>query len=922
MTKAASQANSNSASLPGQAAHLLPREQLLAQLGCDAERGLSAPEVETRRTRFGPNLLEESGRQSFFQLVLHQFRDLLILVLFIAAGLAWYLGDTRGATVLVVIILVNAAIGLYQEYHAEALLERLKSMISGRAQVVRDGEIREVDAQDLVPGDIVALEAGVSVPADLRLVSALELATNDFMLTGESLPQDKNPECQPAPDAALSERDNLVYMGTTVARGSARGVVVATGMNTAIGEIAGIGQTIERDLSPLQGEMNALAGVLTRMAGVIALALFVINLFLRGDDFADTAALINASALFAIGVAAACVPQGLPAQITVALSLGVSRLARENAIVKRLSAVETLGCTTVICSDKTGTITQNQMTIVRGWTAEHSYAISGQGYDPEGDIQRAGEQLSDSELEGVKHFFQHGLLASNGRTHPPDEDHPDWYALGDPTEAAFTPLAIKAGLDPEERFEAFPLVAELPFDSQRKRMTLVRRHGEKLIGYMKGGTLAVLDACTAYHRDGESLPMDSEFRAAIETQMQAYSEESLRVIALAYRDFPAQQAEFSIAESERDFVFAGLVAMLDPPREGVRKALAEVRGAHVRVFMLTGDSPITAEAIAERIGMPESTVLTGDQLGRMSGDELKATLGAESMILSRVSPQDKLRVVKTLKSLGEVVAVTGDGVNDTLSLKSANIGVAMGEQGSDVAKEAAEVVLTDDDFTTLVVAVREGRTIFQNLRSVILSSITSNIGELSCVCVGFIGAAMGLPIPLTAVQILSVDLIGEMLPLMALTFDPADRDLMQQPPRKLGAHIIDQPHLLELVFFGSLMGLGSYFSFYMVLHSGGTTEMAQAGAFLGIVLIQYVNILSRRSATSIFSRHLFSNLPLWLALAFSFVLVAVITGVSQVGNWFDFHSLRPGDWAWPISAAAIFLAVMELKKRLFRRATA
>ncbi|MFV8817760.1 cation-translocating P-type ATPase [Haliea sp. E17] len=916
MTQDASKGYPATDQLLTQAAHLLPVEELLSQLGSDAAQGLTAGEVARRQARFGPNLLEETGRQPFYRLVLHQFRDLLILVLFVAAGLAWYLGDTRGATVLLMIILVNAAIGLYQEYHAEALLEKLKSMISGKARVVRDGETREIEAQDLVPGDIVLLEEGAAIPADLRLLEARELATNDFMLTGESVPQSKDPTLRPGAQAALSDRDNLVFMGTSVARGSARGVVVAIGMTSAIGEIAGIGQTIQRDLSPLQREMNALAGMLTRMAGVIALALFAINVLLRADEFADTAALVNASALFAIGVAAACVPQGLPAQITVALSLGVGRLARENAVVKRLSAVETLGCTTVICSDKTGTITENQMTIVRGWRNGHCYEVSGGGYDPQGEIHENGQPLAERELEGAKHFFQHGLLASNGRTHPPDEGHPDWYALGDPTEAAFTPLAIKAGLDPEERFEGFPLLAELAFDSRRKRMTLVRRHKGKTIGYMKGGTLAVLEACSHYQSDGDILPLDAGLRATIEQQMEAYSAESLRVIALAYRDFPPEQREFSVEESERNFVFAGLVAMLDPPREGVRRALEEVRGARVRMFMLTGDSPITATAIGERIGMPDGAVLTGDELSRMPDHELQRALGGESLILSRVSPQDKYRVVKLLKAMGEVVAVTGDGVNDTLSLKSANIGVAMGEQGSDVAREAAEVVLTDDDLTTLVVAVREGRTIFQNLKNVILSSITSNIGELSCVCLGFAGAAAGLPIPLTAVQILSVDLIGEMLPLMALTFDRAERELMHQAPRKLGAHIIDRPRLLELIFFGSLMGLGSYFSFYMVLGTGGSTEMAQAGAFLGIVLVQYVNILSRRSADSIFSAHLFTNRALWLSLLFSFALVAIITSVPQIGQWFDFQSLRLHDWTWPVIAALGYLGVMEVKKRV------
>ena len=900
-------------------AYALPADAVLQQLGSDAESGLTPSEAAGRRDRFGPNQLRETGRQPLYRLFFHQFRDPLIAVLFVAAALSWYLGDLRGATVLLAIILINAAIGFYQEFHAERLLERLKLMIRGRARAVRDGEVLELDAQELVPGDIVVLEEGAAVPADLRLIECRELATNDFTLTGESMPREKHAEALSAGELGLSEQDNLAFMGTTVARGNARGVVIATGMSSTIGEIAEIGQGIERDLSPLQREMKTLAGLLTRMAGVIALALFAINLLLRADDFADTGALVNASILFAIGVAAACVPQGLPAQITVALSLGVGRLARENAIVKRLSSVETLGCTTVICSDKTGTITSNQMTIVAAWGDGRSFEITGDGYDPSGDILEDSKPVPDAELEQLKHFFQHGLLASNGRTHEPDEEHADWYAIGDPTEAAFMPFAIKAGLDPQERSEVFPVLAELPFDGQRKRMTLIREHKGRSIAYMKGATLSVLEACSSVQHDGDRVPLDDSTREEVKNRMQAYSAESLRVIALAYRDLPDKQADFPLAETERDFVFVGLVAMRDPPREGVSEAVAEVRNAGVRLFMLTGDGPITAAAIAEQIGMPDGAVLTGEHLREMSEADLRAALSSESIVLSRVSPQEKYRIVKVLKSMGEVVAVTGDGVNDTLSLKRADIGVAMGKQGSDVAKEAAEIVLTDDEFSTLVVAVREGRTIYQNLKNVILSSITSNIGELSCVCVGFVGAAMGMPIPITAVQILSIDLIGEMLPLMALTFDPPEKELMQRPPRKLGSHIIDRPRLVSLVFFGVLMGLAGYFSFYMVLQTGGTESMAQAATFLGIVLVQYMNILSRRTAGTIFGRHLFSNRPLWSALVVSFLIVALITSYPAAGSWFGFETLGLKDWIWPLTAAVVFLACFEIVKVAARR---
>jgi Ca2+-transporting ATPase len=900
-------------------AYRIPATAVLEQLKVDPDQGLSETEVRRRRQCYGMNLFEERGRRPLHRLFLNQFRDLLIGVLIVAAMLAYYLDDVRGATILLAIILINAAIGFYQEYKADRLLEQLTALILTRATVIRAGVRAEVEERDLVPGDIVFLEAGVAVPADIRLIETHEFATNDVTLTGESVPQEKDAELVIDRERPVTNQDNLAFFGTTVARGSAIGVVFATGMATAIGGIAQTGQTIKRDLSPLQIEINALARTLAKLAGAIVLALFAANVLLRADLFPDTQSLINASLLFAIGVAAACVPQGLPAQITVALSLGVGRLAREHAVVKRLSAVETLGSTTVICSDKTGTITANEMTIVRGWANGRTFAVSGEGYNPDGQILEDGEPVAPKDLEAIKQFFQHGFLASNGRTHPPDEQHLTWYAIGDPTEAAFMPLALKAGLDTEEREEGFPLVHDLPFDSRRKRMTMLREHKERCIGYMKGATPNVLEVCNAIHRDGKPVPLDDAARHEIIDMAEEFSAESLRVIALAYRDFPDNQKDFPLAETERDFVFAGLVAMIDPPRPGVAEAIAEMWAAHVRVFMLTGDDPITAEAIAERIGMPDGQVLTGDDLRSLSDAELRPVLSQTSLIFSRVSPTDKLRVVKLLKEMGEVVAVTGDGVNDTLSLKRADIGVAMGRLGSDVAKEAAEIVLIDDDFTTLVNAVREGRTVFQNLKSVILSSITSNIGELSCVCIGFVGAAFGFPIPMTAVQILSVDLIGEMLPLMALTFDRAERKMMQQPPRKLGAHIIDARRLVELMVFGTLMGVVGYASFYMVLRDGGPVGTAQAAAYTGIVLTQYMNILSRRTSDSVFRRHLFSNTQMWFALIISFIAVATIVTVPNIGLWFGFEPLATEHWLWPVVGALAVLFCFEAKKMVIRR---
>ena len=894
--------------------HHLSIEAALAALKTDPEQGLSSAEVARRRQRFGPNRLEQARQRPAWFLLLNQFNDLLIMLLIGAAGLAFYLQDFRGGTILLAIVFINALIGAYQEFKAEKTLEMLRRLVNTQATVVRDGKQVDVDEDELVPGDMVFLEDGDAVPADVRLIEAHEFKTNDFILTGESLPQEKTAEVVADLQASLADQDNVAFFGTSVAAGNALGVVFATGGNTAIGDIAQISQTIERDSSPLQREINSLARTLTVLAGVIALMLFAANLLLRGDEFSTTQLLISNSLMFAIGVAAACVPQGLPAQISVALSLGVGRLARMNAVVKRLSAVETLGSTNVICSDKTGTITKNEMTIVNCWLGGRDLAVTGEGYEPVGEILADDQALTPAELKALEKQLACGFLASRGRTQPPDAEHPTWHATGDPTEAAFMPLAIKAGLSPEQLDADCELVDELPFDSKRKRMTMIRSYAGHPVAFMKGAPASVLECCTSLQRDGDSVPLDDAARAAVLAKAEEFSRQALRVIAIGWKDLPAAPADSEQAAVEQDFVLAGLVGMLDPPRQGVHAAVQSIRDAHIRLFMITGDDRVTAQAIAERIGMETAEILTDEELHTLSDTELKQRLSAQSLIFSRVSPADKLRIVRLLKQTGEVVAVTGDGVNDTLCLKQADIGVAMGELGSDVAKEAAEIVLVDDNFNTLAAAIREGRTIFQNLRRVIMASITSNVGELSVVILGFVGVAYGLPIPITAVQILAIDLIAEMLPLMAMTFDPPEPGVMRRSPRQLEDHIINGRSLVEVLLFGALMGLAGYFSFFMVLQTGGAPGTAQAAAYAGIAVTQFVNILSRRSSRSVFTARSLSNPYIWGALGISLVAVLVTVNVPAIAPWFGFEPLRLVDWIWPVTGAVVYLGAFEVRK--------
>ncbi len=878
------------------------------KLGTDAQKGLSSGKARDLLKKHGPNKLAEGKKRPVIFKLFDQFKDLLIIVLIVAAGLAYYLDDFRGGTILLTIVVVNAFIGFYQEYKADKILESLKKIVKGRAIVIRDGQRKEIDEEELVPGDLVYLEEGGSVPADVRLLETTRFSTNDFVLTGESVPQEKDAKLVFDKVTTVTNQDNCVFLGTTVATGNAYAVVFRTGMDTAIGRIARTTETIHHDESPLQKEINILAKTLTKIAGVIALSLFVINFFLNVDASDNLRMTVELSLLFAIGVAAASVPQGLPAQISVALSLGVGRLAKKKAVVKKLSSVETLGSTTVICSDKTGTITQNEMTITHAYINGRSLEVTGHGYNPKGEIQENGKALKYRDLEPIKQFFQDGFLASNGSAHKPDKEHDSWYALGDSTEAAFTPFAIKAGLDPDALERKYKVVHELPFDSDRKRMTIIREHKGKHIAYMKGGLTAVLDACDISEKEKKKL----------KEEVKSYSTRALRVIALAYRDLDVNDNNYSVEKTEHSFTFAGFVAMIDPAKPGVKEAIQRAYDAQIRVMMITGDGPTTAKAIAESIGMkdgPELTVKTGDEIKQMTDDKLKKLMRQQSVVFSRVSPEDKYRLITLLKEMGEVVAVTGDGVNDTLSLKKSDIGVAMGKLGSEVAKEASEIVLLDDNFKTLTMAISEGRTIFKNLKKTIIASITSNNGELTAVLLGFIGMIFGLPAPITAVQILAIDLIGEMLPLTALTFDPPEKSVMNTAPRDLNEHIINKQSLRDLIFFGFWMGAAGFFSFVMVFKFGtGTLGSAQAAAYTGIILCQYVNILSRRTDRTIFTSYLFTNRKLWGSFLVSILAVLFIINVPSVGLWFGFEGMSLADWRYPILGALVFLFWHEAKK--------
>ena len=815
-------------------------------------QGLSQSEAEKRLQRDGKNILEASKKRSLFIIFLQQFKDVLVILLLIAAVMSLIIGSYRDASVMFLIAIVNSVIGFMQEYKAEKIMDSLNKLVKSPSKVIRDGQIGEIPQEELVVGDIVSLEEGDKIPADLRIIEAFNLRTNDVSLTGESMPQEKESN-HIEEERPLADRDNMAYLGTTVASGSAKGVVVRTGMDTEMGKIASMTQEEDKSRSPLQDELHTVANRIGIFAVVVGLTLFGVSIY-RGYG-------INFALIYALGVAAAVVPQALPMQVTVALSQGVKRLAGENAVVKKLSSAETLGSTNVICTDKTGTLTKNEMTVKKVYFDGKEYDVSGLGYEPEGDLLgEDGEPLTEEEIAEMEIIFDAATMASNAEIHEPDEEHPGWYAIGDPTEAALITLSTKLGTRSPKEDEENPELHEFSFDSDRKRMSSIREFEDGNYLKMKGALGSVLSVTKHILKDGEVVEITDEDKERLNKLNEKYSKNAMRVLAVAYRKLEDDETDYVLEEIERDVIFLGMVAMIDPPKEGVKEAIQESHDAHIDTYIMTGDHAITAQAVGKEISLSvndeDVPVFTSKDLESMSEEELRQTMEEnESLIFSRVSPENKLRIVKNLKEQQKIVAVTGDGVNDAPALKSAHIGVAMGQMGTDVSKEASELILLDDSYPTLVYAIKEGRTIYNNLKKTILGTLTANGAELTLVLLGLIAAALfDLPIPILAIQILSIDLLAEILPLTAYTFDPASEQIMSSPPRSQDDHIVNKKSFSRFAFMALVIGGFAYFNFYSFIDgriqavSEGGKLYAQATtiSYLTVACLQWINIMSLR----------------------------------------------------------------------------
>jgi Ca2+-transporting ATPase len=908
-----------------------------AALGTDAQRGLNADDVATRRARFGPNRLEAASPVPAWRKLLGQFADPLVYLLLAAvvvSSAAWVLegGEEApfDAIVIAAILVANAVLGYLQEARAEQAVAALQRMAAATAAVLRDARKIRVAADDVVPGDILLLAEGDAVAADGRLVEAASLTMAEASLTGESEPVLKG-VVPIAAEVELGDRINMVFGGTAVARGRGRAIVTATGMATEAGTIAALlGRTGEQR-TPLQHEVDRIG----RMLGiaVIAIAVVVVGAILLTADIRTGSDLVTVL-LIGVALAVAAVPEGLPAVLSVVLALGVQRMAGRRAIVKKLSSVETLGSASVICSDKTGTLTKSEMTIQTIVTPSGEVGVTGSGYRPEGELHANGRPVDDPVLlDEIRRVLTAGSLANDAILR---EEGGEWTIQGDPTEAAFLVAEAKVEGLAEERRSRFERVGEVPFTSERKLMSTLHSDSTGDLGLAvvtKGAPDVLLDRCRAVRIRGEVLPLTQGRRAEILATVERLAGRALRTLAVAYRPLPDGEEPAEDESIERDLVYLGMVGIIDPPRPEAAAAIAEARAAGLRVVMITGDHPHTAARIAADLGIgsDEPRVLTGAELEALD-DEARAAAVRDVAVYARVAPEHKLRIVDALHADGRIVAMTGDGVNDAPALKAADIGVAMGVAGTDVAKEAADMILADDNFATIVSAIREGRGIFANIRKFLRFLLSSNIGEVLTMFFGVVLAgAIGLEAtgetiaaPLLATQILWINLLTDGAPALALGLDPPPDDVMNRRPRRLTDRVIDAEMWIGIVWIGAVMATVTLIALDLRLPGGvvgdsGNVVEARTMAFTTLVLAQLFNCFNARSDhTSAFHR-LFTNRYLWGAIALSSLLQVAVVELRFLNTAFDTTPLGAEEWLICLGLASVVLWADETKKLLQRR---
>jgi Ca2+-transporting ATPase len=931
--------------------HALDYEAVLNRLKTTAEYGLTTEEAERRLEQYGPNQLTEAPPITFWQMLWAQFNNFVVIMLVVASVISAFLGDYIEAAAIMAIVVLNTALGVIQERRAEQALAALKKLAAPEAHVLRDGSRKTIPATQLVPGDVVFLEAGNFIPADLRLIEAVNLRVEEAALTGESVPVQKDAAARLEDDIPLGDRKNTVFMGTVVNYGRGKGIVVNTGMQTQIGLIAEMLQSVESEPTPLQRRLDQLGKTLGWAALAICAVVFLVGL-LRGNNPLDMF-------MIAVGLAIAAVPEGLPAVVTISLALGMREMIKRHALIRRLSSVETLGSATTICSDKTGTLTQNEMTATRLWVDGVLLNITGGGYSPHGEFQRDGETVNITDYPGAATTLWAAVLNNDAELEISGsrDDKATFRMIGDPTEGALIVAGAKAGANAKDLNQAFPRVQEVPFDSARKRMITIHAirdpkpedlspfkddsQSGRYVIIVKGAPDVVLNLCTHYQTvDNRILPLDEEQRNRVLDANDAMTQDALRVLGMAYRVVPELPQEINADSLEEDLVFTGLVGMIDPARPEVPPALAVASKAGIRTIMITGDYPKTARAIAEEIGLLRKghKVLTGPDLNEIDDDQLRQEVKVTD-VFARVSPEHKMRIVDALRAEGEVVAMTGDGVNDAPAIKRANIGVAMGITGTDVAKESADMVLTDDNYASIVSAVEQGRIIYSNIRKFVFFLLSSNVAEITII---FLATLAGLPTPLTVIQLLWLNLLTDGAPALALAMEKGDPDIMDQPPRPASEPIINGPMrtgiLLQTIaqtgatlsafvlgllwHLESALPAGANPLVYLLQYDwrGVDVQTAETMAFVTLSLCELFRAYTVRSErNSVFQIGVFSNKYMQYAVGISLVLLLAVVNIPFLQPIFNTHFLSGTEWLIVVGLATIPAIVEEITKFFLRR---
>jgi P-type Ca2+ transporter type 2C len=881
--------------------HALEADALAAQLEVDPQRGLAADEAAKRLAEHGPNELQASAGVSPWRLLLDQFRNVLILILLVAVALSLVLGHATEAIVISVIVVLAALLGFVQEYRAERAIEALGRMAAPTATVVREGEELDVPARELVPGDVILVRAGDRIPADARLVEVANLKIEESALTGESHAVDKQTTALDEDDLPVGDRTNMGYAGTAATYGRGRGVVVATGMRTEFGGIAKLLETIDRGKTPLQVSLDRVGVLIARAAVVIVLVVIALGL-VRGQPFLELL-------LFGTALAVAVVPEALPAVITISLTLAAQRMVKRNALVRRLPAIETLGSVSVICSDKTGTLTKDEMTVRAAYADGALFEVTGSGYAPEGDFRSDEVPVEPSPV--LLEALHAGVLASDAQLVRGEQEQ--WHVRGDPTEGALLVAAAKAGVAKRALDEELPRVAEIPFTSESKRMTTLHRTPGGVVAYAKGAPEILLASCARQLTGNGETELDDATRDRVLEVSRSLAADAVRVLAVARR------ADATLENAEQELTFVGLLGMIDPPRPEAADAVATCRRAGIEPVMITGDHPLTAEAIARELGiLTDGRTVTGPEVEAMDDEQLRREV-ASIQVYARVSPVHKLRVVTALQENGHSVAMTGDGVNDAPALKKADIGVAMGITGTDVAKEAASMTLTDDNFASIVAAIESGRGVFSNIRKYLMYLLAANLGEI----VLLLGASLlARPLPLSAVQILYINLATDGLPALALSVDPAEADLMQRPPRKRAEGIFTRPIVRLVIVGGVWSGLSTLALFTWAHATDRGLEEAMTMTFVTLVLIEFFKAYSFRSARRSIVDRPFANRWLNLAIVWELALLMLVLHVPFLQDAFGTSSLSAETWAIVVGIAATVIPVLEGAKWWLRHSAA